>query len=153
MDIQVIRSSYVPKKDIFSVIFPTGHSPELVRPVLHPLPSPHTHTRLSRSSFHLAPSSSSRLTRSLLYYYFYCDSCFHCTPPPPQRGPGEGTRSRRRRRRSGVNRVRFSLFSTRFSFGSSQKKNNQQQQHNYDNNNNKTKTQHTRTTQCRRRKQ
>lgn len=27
----------VPKKDIFSVIFPTDRSPELVRPVLHPL--------------------------------------------------------------------------------------------------------------------
>lgn len=47
MDIQVIRSSYVPKKGYFSVIFPTGHSPELVRPVLHPLPSPHARTHVS----------------------------------------------------------------------------------------------------------
>lgn len=59
----------VPKKDIFSIIFPTGHSPELVRPVLHPLYPNYTHMHKHNPApphhfCHFALSSSSSLSSS-----------------------------------------------------------------------------------------
>lgn len=133
----------VPKKDIFSVIFPTGHSPELVRPVLHPLPSPHTHTSLHAfTSLSLAVSSRAVIvipTRSLpiillfLLRFLFPLSAAAGSTRSGQRLHSKSSATAWRRIKQG----RFSLFSTPFSFGSSQKRGNN---NNYDTTTITTKT-------------